>query len=381
MKTIIIFLLTFSLGYSQKVKDSEINELETLFQDSQFEKLFEKSQYLKINRKESEKIDLYLGLAYATKKNCVESSKLLEAVIKKEPKNLTALSFLSQCYTNLGLHEKAIPILTKTIQLGNTYSFLLRGISYLRTDNVDLAINDLEYFESLENENKNIPTLYYYQANAYIEKGSGMRLNHDLNYKKYYNLAIKSLKKAISLEPENYIYYRDLGFVYMLEDDFDKARMNFIKSLEINEDQIDTSNYLKQTNKVDSSNKITLRKESGVYLIPATLYNAVTVDFIFDSGASEVLISPEIVGILMKKKLILQSDILEDGYFEIADGSILKLKRFLIREFKIGNHTLRNVECTIAKDLFTDMLLGQSVLSKLGKYSFDYTNLVLEIGN
>ena len=122
-----------------------------------------------------------------------------------------------------------------------------------------------------------------------------------------------------------------------------------------------------------------MKKENGIFLIPATLNNSVTVDFIFDSGASEVLVSPEIVGILLKRNTISEEDILEDGFYTIADGSTVKMKRFMMKEIKIGNKIIKNVECSVANDLYTDMLLGQSVLSKFGKYTFENNSQTLII--
>lgn len=102
-------------------------------------------------------------------------------------------------------------------------------------------------------------------------------------------------------------------------------------------------------------------------------------EFIFDSGASEVLVSPEIVALLIKRNTITESDILEDGHYTIADGSVVKMKRFKMKEIKVGNKIIKNVECSVANDLYTDMLLGQSVLSKFGKYTFENNSQTLII--
>ena len=49
---------------------------------------------------------------------------------------------------------------------------------------------------------------------------------------------------------------------------------------------------------------------------------------------------------------------------------------FVIREVKVGQHTVRNVTA-IVNPPASDLLLGQSFLSKFGKVTLDYNRLVL----
>lgn len=114
-----------------------------------------------------------------------------------------------------------------------------------------------------------------------------------------------------------------------------------------------------------------------MYKIPAFLNDVVNVEFIFDSGAAEVLISPEVAMVLLGSKTIKDDDVLEDGYFVTADGSILRLSRLNIKQVQIGSKIIFNVKCAVSNEIGGDMLLGQSVMEKLGKYTFDYKKMKL----
>ena len=56
-----------------------------------------------------------------------------------------------------------------------------------------------------------------------------------------------------------------------------------------------------------------------------------------------------------------------------------KSERFILKSLKIGEKIIKNVNCSISNSLDAPMLLGQSVLSKFGKYTFDYQNKTIKI--
>jgi aspartyl protease family protein len=125
---------------------------------------------------------------------------------------------------------------------------------------------------------------------------------------------------------------------------------------------------------------ISLKKDGTLYTLPVELNDVLKIDFIFDSGASDVSISPDVASTLLKAGTIKESDWLQGAYYKFADGSIAKSKRFKIKSLKIGDRVIKNVPCSISNSLDAPMLLGQSVLSKFGKYTFDNVNqkLILE---
>ena len=96
--------------------------------------------------------------------------------------------------------------------------------------------------------------------------------------------------------------------------------------------------------------------------------NLEEIDFIFDTGASETTVTSDIVSVLIRQKVINENDFLPGKSYSLADGSIVKSPRFVIKSLKIGNMVFDNVEATIVSTN-ADPLLGQNVLSKFKNVS------------
>ncbi|MHB8137996.1 MAG: retropepsin-like aspartic protease family protein [Smithellaceae bacterium] len=129
--------------------------------------------------------------------------------------------------------------------------------------------------------------------------------------------------------------------------------------------------------KTSDQGKINIFKKGGVYHTSVTLNEVLTIDFIIDSGASDVSISPDVALTLIKTNTIRSQDWLPGRYYKFANGSTAKSVRFKLRTLKLGNKTLRDVTCSISKSIDAPMLLGQSALEKLGGYSIDYDKMVI----
>ena len=130
-----------------------------------------------------------------------------------------------------------------------------------------------------------------------------------------------------------------------------------------------------------SPNEIKLIKNGGVYEVPVILNNVLSINFILDSGAADVSISPDVALTLIKTKTITDNDWLPGAYYRFADGSTAKSKRFNLKSIKIGNVKLTNVTCSISNSIEAPMLLGQSALQKLGRYSIDYNKMVIKLNS
>jgi len=130
-----------------------------------------------------------------------------------------------------------------------------------------------------------------------------------------------------------------------------------------------------------NQNEVKLIKKGGVYEVPVILNDALSIYFILDSGASDVSISPDVALTLIRTKTIKSTDWLPGAYYKFADGTTAKSERFKLKSVKIGNIELNNVTCSISNSIEAPMLLGQSALQKLKKYSIDYDNNVMIFNN
>lgn len=122
--------------------------------------------------------------------------------------------------------------------------------------------------------------------------------------------------------------------------------------------------------------KINLVKRAGVYWVPVKV-NGIPMEFIFDTGASSVSISLTEAYYMFKNGKLSRKDVLGKEYFSDANGNISEGTVIILREVKIGNRTLTNVQASIVHNLKAPLLFGQSALEKLGKVVFDAKNQTL----
>ncbi|MBI4645907.1 MAG: retroviral-like aspartic protease family protein [Bacteroidia bacterium] len=131
------------------------------------------------------------------------------------------------------------------------------------------------------------------------------------------------------------------------------------------------NNSISDNNSNRNSNIIKMEKINGVYQIPIVV-NGVKMYFIFDTGASSISISLTEANFLYKQGKLSISDIKGTQNFIDATGNISEGTIINLKEVKIGNKTLNNVEASVVNNLDAPLLLGQSALDKFGKISIDY---------
>ena len=116
---------------------------------------------------------------------------------------------------------------------------------------------------------------------------------------------------------------------------------------------------------------IRIQRQGGTYLVPVRINDAITLDFLLDTGASEVTIPADVFLTLLRTHTVGETDFLGTGSYILADGTKKESKRFHLREVQVGNHTLSNVVATVVPVQSEYPLLGQSFLSKISAWSID----------
>jgi predicted aspartyl protease len=105
------------------------------------------------------------------------------------------------------------------------------------------------------------------------------------------------------------------------------------------------------------------RAISGISTVPVLINERVLLDFIVDSGASDVGIPADVVGTLIRTGTLQRSDFLGTETYVLADGSTAPSEVFRIRSLKVGALVIENVTGSIA-DGDAPLLLGQSFLGR-----------------
>src|SRR5208282_1444043 len=115
---------------------------------------------------------------------------------------------------------------------------------------------------------------------------------------------------------------------------------------------------------------IPMRIEGGTYVVPVLINDAITLDFVVDSGAADVSIPADVVMTLMRTGTLKESDFLGEKTYVLADGSKVPSQTFRIRSLKVGNKAIVNVNGSVAS-VHGDLLLGQSFLGRFKSWSVD----------
>ena len=123
-----------------------------------------------------------------------------------------------------------------------------------------------------------------------------------------------------------------------------------------------------QANTVQSG--VSLRQDGGVFTVSGTINSQITLDFIVDSGASDVCVPTDVVSTLIRTKTITPDDFIGSKTYQLADGSTAPSERFVIRSLKVGDKVLTDVTANIAP-VAGKLLLGLSFLRRFKAWAID----------
>jgi len=130
---------------------------------------------------------------------------------------------------------------------------------------------------------------------------------------------------------------------------------------------------------IDKEDEIQLKIKNGTYVLPVKINNVLNIDFVFDPGASDVSISPDIFLVLYKAGTISESDFIGEQTYKFADGSTARSSVFNLSSIQIGHREIKNVRASISNNINSPLLLGQSALKKLVSYRINNENQLLII--
>ena len=328
----------------------------------------------------------------------------------------------------LGREEDAINQLTATITLAPEYyaGYHKRGFYKDNTGDVDGAIEDYTMAVSLE------PTdayAYMLRGDMYLQKGDTLLARAD--YEKVIQLdtvpdvgsrafyayealgeedkAVEFLDRILSENPDDASCWYEATCLYSRMKDMDKALSCLEKALELgyrefnhisNDGDLD---YIRSSVEfqsliekydtggsgpapsdddpgeyVERTAEIPFTRDGGVYVVECKV-NSLPLRFVFDTGASDVSISDVEATFMMKNGYLSSRDVRGSGNYITADGSVVQGTILNLRDIEFGGLHLRNVRASVVKSQRAPLLLGQSVLSRLGKIEIDSEHSVIRI--
>ena len=125
--------------------------------------------------------------------------------------------------------------------------------------------------------------------------------------------------------------------------------------------------------------EIDMRKMYGGTYEVACLVNGLPLKMVFDTGAADVTISSVEASFMLKNGYLSDSDIKGKRNYMTANGDIHEGTVLRLKEVKLGEAILKNVEASVVHSQKAPLLLGQSVLEKFGTITIDNVNSKLLI--
>ena len=127
-----------------------------------------------------------------------------------------------------------------------------------------------------------------------------------------------------------------------------------------------------------SQTVIKMKRDGGISIIPCKV-NGLNLDFIFDTGASNVSLSMTEATFMLKNGYLSERDIIGTNKFSDATGEISEGVIINLKEIEIAGLKLYNVKASIVKNNKAPLLLGQSAIGKLGVIQLDLEQNTLTI--
>ena len=124
--------------------------------------------------------------------------------------------------------------------------------------------------------------------------------------------------------------------------------------------------------------EVPFTKDGDMCMVKCTINN-LPLHFIFDTGASIISISDVEANFMIKNGYLSRKDVVGKHNFLTADGSISEGTILNLRNVNFGGLTLDNVQASVVKNQRAPLLLGQSVMQKLGRIEIDNEHHVLKI--
>ncbi len=311
---------------------------------------------------------------YLSKGRLSELTSRLELAIKKEPNNVGLYRTLGDVYNNL-----FTTLLDDSTKTKDQKTAQLKDYARLAKANFMVAV---EKEPTNADANYSLGALLYNETNIIAQDMNATDFNTAAGKKRYQELnvqmlagvdeALKYFQKAEAIEPNDQSTLAALVQAYSRKDN-DTMYMEFKKRLDVlKKGGTNAGAYFK------NSKIIHMKKESGTFIIPCKV-NGLALNFIFDTGASQVLISLTEANFMIKNGSLKPEDFGETVYSQIANGEIVDGTSINIREIEIDGLMLKDVKAIISHTFTAPLLLGQSALERLGKIEIDYKANTLTI--
>ena len=294
-----------------------------------------------------------------------------------------------------GDDDGAIEDFTMSITLDPeySYSYVSRGDVYARQGKLDLAKADYKKVVEIEDSPEKYECLHYAyhglgdndKAIAAIdtiiardEDKKGNYYDAACLYSRMQNRekALEYLEKCLEMGYNRFHHIRldhDMDFIRNTEE-FNMMLDKYEPRTKSNANSL----LVSKINGEEIISEIPFTKENGICNVKCKI-NDLPLYFVFDTGASTVSLSMVEATFMMKNGYLDKKDVVGSHYFQDANGNVSEGTIINIRQVNIGELKLENVRASVVRNQKAPLLLGQSVLSRLGKIEIDNGNHLIKI--
>jgi clan AA aspartic protease (TIGR02281 family) len=126
--------------------------------------------------------------------------------------------------------------------------------------------------------------------------------------------------------------------------------------------------------------EIPFDKENGICKVKCKI-NGLPLHFVFDTGASDVTLSMVEATFMMKNGYLTGKDVIGNQRYMDANGDVSVGTVINLKDVNFGGKSLTNVRASVVRNQKAPLLLGQSVLGRLGKIEIDNSKNVIKISH
>ena len=292
------------------------------------------------------------------------------------------------CYEMKGDRKKALEDYDLGIEMDDDYPYLYLMRGELRLQDGDKAGAEADFGEVLKrdtvasNSSCRMYALHFLgkdeEAEEWMDRIIADDPDNDGNYYDRACLYSRMGRPEESLSALRTAFekgYRSFAHIRQ-DDDMDAVRdLPEFKAL-MEEYEAKHAEYLKEFDLSDPSREETVteiaitRKPGGTFEIPCAI-NGLPLQMIFDTGASDVTISSVEANFMLKNGYLSEKDVKGKKYYQIANGQLSEGTVITLREVKVGDAVLRNVDASVVNSQKAPLLLGQSAMERFGTITID----------
>lgn len=278
------------------------------------------------------------------------------------PEYMPAYLKRGQAYAAIGKNDLAVKDFEKILETDTVQGSVIRGYALLRLGRNDEArdyIGKILEADSVDND-YNVACLYSLLGDT----DSAIVYLH------------KALERKVSAlvhvqDDQDFDNIRDTAAYKALVEEYAEKLNAFLPTIENGDAGDDTDGEMQ-------TSEIPFTKSEGVTKVKCTI-NDLPLSFIFDTGASLVSMSSVEATFMYKNGYISKDDICGTSAFIDANGDISEGTIINLRKIKFGEFELTNVRASVVHNQVAPLLLGQSVLGRLGRITIDNKKLCLII--